>query len=277
MTFVAAEEIVKTSLDRSVLTIRLFNPQRRNAISIELREQLGRAVERADRDPAVRVVVLAGEGPTFCSGGDLNMLLEQSDPWSVHHRFRAFSRWLVPLIRLEKPVVVALRGPAVGGGVGLALTGDVIIAGEEAQLVPGFFRVGVIPDVAVMYHLPRLIGMARAKQFLFGGVPMSAREALGLGLVTSVVPDDEVEHAAMSEARRLAEGPVEVMGLAKRMMARSFESGLDEMLAFEGFGQALAMSGASFQEGVNAMLQRRPADFQSAQAAAAGGSKASQP
>jgi 2-(1,2-epoxy-1,2-dihydrophenyl)acetyl-CoA isomerase len=151
---------------------------------------------------------------------------------------------------------------------GLALTGDVIIAGEGAKFMAGFFRLGAIPDIATMYHLPRLIGMARSKNFLYSGGSFSAREAAELGLVSKVVSDAELYKEGLLEAKRLAEGPAEVMGLAKIIMARSFETSLQDMIAYEGFGQALAMSNPEFHEGLSAALERRPADFQGAAASA---------
>jgi 2-(1,2-epoxy-1,2-dihydrophenyl)acetyl-CoA isomerase len=262
-----SKQVVSTGREGSVLVIRLCSPENRNSLTTELREQLGEAVEVAEQDRAVRSVFLTGEGPTFCSGGDLGMLQTASDPWPVHRRFRGLSRWLTPLITLDKPVVVGVRGHAVGGGMGLALTGDVLVAGESAKFMSGFFRLGVVPDVGTMYHLPRLIGMARAKNFLFSGGTFSAQEALDLGLVAKVVPDDQVESAGMAEAARLAEGPAEVMGLAKTLMARSFETSLVDMFAFEGFGQVLAMSSPEFREGLSAALERRRADFAGAAAA----------
>jgi 2-(1,2-epoxy-1,2-dihydrophenyl)acetyl-CoA isomerase len=261
-----SKQVVSAAMEGSVLVIRLCSPGNRNSLTTELREQLGDAIEQAERDRAVRAVFLTGEGPTFCSGGDLNMLQKHCDPWPVHRRFRNLSRWLLPLITLDKPVVVGVRGAAVGGGMGLALTGDVVIAGESAKFMSGFFRLGTVPDIGTMYHLPRLIGMAHAKNFLFSGGTFSAREALELGLAAKVVPDDEVEAAGLAEAARLAAGPAEVMGLAKTLMARSFETTLADMFAFEGFGQVLAMSNPEFREGVSAMLQGRRADFVAAAA-----------
>jgi 2-(1,2-epoxy-1,2-dihydrophenyl)acetyl-CoA isomerase len=256
-----SKPLVSTSREGPVLVIRLCSPGNRNSMTMELREQLGDAVELAERDRAVRTVYLTGEGPTFCSGGDLKMLQTACDPWPVHRRFRNLSRWLTPLITLDKPVVVGVRGTAVGGGMGLALTGDILILGESAKFMSGFFRLGVVPDIGTMYHLPRLIGMARAKNFLFSGATMSAQEALALGLAAKVVPDEQVDAAGLAEATRLAEGPAEVMGLAKTLMARSFETTLSDMLAFEGLGQVLAMSSPEFREGMSAALERRPADF----------------
>src|SRR5690606_3457564 len=174
---------------------------------------------------------------------------------------RKLSRWLTPLINLEKPVVVGVNGHAVGGGMGLAITGDIIVASDNATFVSGFFRLGAVPDIAIMYHLPRLIGMARAKKFLFEGETFTAQQAADLGLVSKVVSSEQLFETGLKEAKRLAEGPAEVMGLAKTLLARSFENSLSEMIAFEGFGQALAMSNPEFREGLSAFIERRPADF----------------
>jgi 2-(1,2-epoxy-1,2-dihydrophenyl)acetyl-CoA isomerase len=113
----------------------------------------------------------------------------------------------------------------------------------------------------MMYHLPRLIGMARAKNFLFSDGTLSAAQAAEWGLVSKVVPDGQLYEAGMAEARRLASGPAEVMGLAKSLMARSFETSLGDMFAFEGLGQALAMANPEFREGLSAALDKRKADF----------------
>ena len=255
------QQLVRTNRHGSVLEIRLSSPENRNSLTTAMREQLSEAIELAERERAVRAVFLTADGPSFCSGGDMKMLQAESDPWSVHRRFRGFSSWLTPLISLDKPVVVGVRGAAVGGGLGLALTGDLLIAGESAQFIAGFFRLGVVPDVGTMYHLPRLIGMAQAKRFLFGNATLNAAEAQALGLVAKVVPDDELDAAGLAQATQLAEGPAEVIGLAKTLMARSFETSLAEMLSFEGFGQVLAMANPEFREGLSAFLEGRPADF----------------
>ncbi|CAN7478542.1 enoyl-CoA hydratase-related protein [Variovorax sp. LjRoot84] len=263
-----SNQLVKTVKEGPVLVVRLDSPENRNSLTTELRRQLGEAVVQADGDPSIRAMYLTGEGPTFCSGGDFKMLQTQVDPWPVHRRFSNLKSWLIPLITLAKPVVVGVRGPAVGGGMGLALTGDVVIAAESAKFVAGFFRVGTIPDVGVMYCLPRLIGMARAKNFIFSNGTILPQEALELGLVAKVVPDDQLEAAGLAEAKRLAEGPSEVMGLAKNLMARSFETSLQDMFAFEGLGAVLAMSSPEFREGVAAIVGKREPDFAAAAGAA---------
>lgn len=252
---------VKTKQEGAVLSIRLSNSKTRNSLTTNLREQLGEAVKFAEIDASIRSVYLTGDGESFCSGGDFQMLKTHSDPWSVHYRFKNLQHWLSPLITLSKPVVIGVRGHAVGGGMGLALSGDMIIAGESARFISGFFRIGAIPDIGMMYHLPRMIGMARAKDFLFNNKSFSALDARELGLVSEVVPDHQVDDRGIELATKLAEGPIEVMSLAKSIMARSFETSLHDMFALEGFAQALAMSSSEFREGLDAVINKRPANF----------------
>jgi len=252
---------VKTERQGPVLTIRLSSVATRNSLDQELIEQLRAAIEEADESQSVRAVFLTADGPAFCAGGNLKMGGAEAEPWPVHRRGRAISCALLPLMSLEKPVVVGLNGPAIGGGLGLALSGDIVLAAESATLSVGWFRIGAMPDMGVLYHLPRLVGMARAKNFLFGGGTMTAVEAAEQGLVHRVVPDERLAEEGFSEAMRLAEGPAQVMGLAKAMLARSFETTLADMLAFEGYGQVMAMSNNEFKEGISAAQEKRAPDF----------------
>ena len=261
----ASFDDITYAVEDTTAIITIDRPERHNAFTAHTVEELIAAFRLAWADHGVRAVILTGAGEkAFCSGGDFRMLQSSSDAWSTHRRFRGLNRWLVPLITLEKPVVVGVNGHAVGGGMGLALTGDVVLAAKSAKFMSGCFRLGAIPDIGMMYHLPRLIGMARAKNFLFTGATMTADEAAELGLVYRVVPDSELADAGLKEAKRLAEGPAEVMGLAKILMARSFETSLTDMFAFEGLGQALAMSHPEFREGLSAAIEKRPANFAAA-------------
>ena len=258
-------QLVATERKGAVLIIRLVDKETRNSLTNEFREQLGAAVAQAQSDDQVRSVYLTSSGPTFCSGGNLRALKTgDSDSWTTHRRFRRMTQWLFPLLWLDKPVIVGVNGHAVGGGMGLALTGDLVIAAESAKFMAGFFRLGVIPDVGMMYHLPRLIGMARAKQFLFGRGELSARQAEAWGLVAQVFPDDRLEAEGLAEAERLAAGPTDAMGLAKGLMARSFETSMLDMFAYEGLGQILAFASPEFSEGLDALINRRKPNFPAA-------------
>ncbi len=255
------EKHVDVSRDGAVQVIRFVNEKSRNSMTAEMREQLGAALAAAAQDDEIRAVYITGQGKAFCAGGDLHMLKGNSDPWAVHKRFRLLSRWFLSYLQFEKPVVVGVNGFAVGGGMGLAMGGDVIIASESAKFMAAFFRLGVIPDIGMMYTLPRLIGLARAKRFFFMNETLSAREAYDIGLVSRVVPDDELDKECLKQAQRLASGPATVMGLSKLLLARTFETGLNDMFLIEGLGQSLAQSSDEFHEGLDALLEQRAPDF----------------
>jgi 2-(1,2-epoxy-1,2-dihydrophenyl)acetyl-CoA isomerase len=258
----STSDVLQCEQDGSVRILRLNDYKTRNSLSDGMRAALAQAWRDALEDDGVRVVFLTGSRGFFCSGGNLETLSKLGSPWDVHQRFSNLGSWLLPLIRYPKPVVVGLNGPAIGGGMGLALTGDVIVASESATLVSPFFKVGVVPDVATMYMLPRLLGMARAKNFIFGNGVMDAATGRDLGLLDEVVPDALLEEAGLKKAEALARGPVRAMGLAKQIMGRSFESDLEGMFMYESLGQSLAMSNDEFREGVNAFLERRKPGFE---------------
>jgi 2-(1,2-epoxy-1,2-dihydrophenyl)acetyl-CoA isomerase len=219
------------------------------------------AVREIEDDRTIRAVYLTGKGPSFCAGGDFNMLLKASDPWPVHRRFRHTNTLLPPLLALDRPVVCGVRGHAVGGGMGLALLADVIIAGESARFMAGFTRIGVIPDCLTLFTLPRLIGLARTRNLLLTNGTLTGKDALDLGLAAKVVADDQVDVDGIALAHSLAEGPAEVIGLAKQLLLKSFESSIDDLMLYEDLGQVLAMSSAEFREGLAAARERRKPDF----------------
>ena len=164
------------------------------------------------------------------------------------------------MLSLDRPVVCGVRGVAIGGGMGLALMANSIVAGKGAQFMAGFFRLGVVPDCLTLFTLPRLIGLARAREFLYSNMTWSAGEALQNGIVSKVVPDEEVDAAGIALAQKYARGPAEVMGLAKQIMLKSFESSLSEMMDYEDLAQSLAQSSAEFREGLAALVEKRKPD-----------------
>lgn len=251
---------LETERDGPVLIVRLANERSRNTLTREMRFSLRDVVREIEDDRTIRSVYLTGKGPSFCAGGDFAMLAKASEPWPVHRRFRHASTVFPPLMCLDRPVVSGVRGHAVGGGLGIALMSDVLVAGESAQFMAGFFRLGVVPDCLTLFILPRLIGLARTRNLLMLNGSLSAADALGLGIAAKVVPDEQVDAEGLSIAHTLAEGPAEVMGVAKQILLKSFESSLDDLMLFEDLGQALAMSSAEFREGLDALREKRKPD-----------------
>jgi 2-(1,2-epoxy-1,2-dihydrophenyl)acetyl-CoA isomerase len=252
---------LETERDGAVMIIRLDNVKARNTLTRELRYALRDAVREIEDDRSIRAVYLTGKGPSFCAGGDFNMLVQASDPWPVHRRFRHANTVFPPLLTLDRPVVCGVRGHAVGGGVGLALMCDVVVAGESAQFMTGFYRLGVVPDCLTLFLLPRLIGLARTRNLLLTNGTLKAQDAFNLGLAAKVVPDDQVDAEGLALAKTLAAGPADVMGLAKQLLLKSFESSVDDLMLYEDLAQVLAMSSAEFREGLAALREKRKADY----------------
>ena len=259
-----SDQQLEVSREDGVLTIRLNNPKTLNSLTAPIRAGLEEAAREAAADDRVRAVFLTGTGRAFCAGGDLESIEKFNDAWSTHSRFRQLINWYVTFARLPKPVVTGLNGLAVGAGVGLALSTDIIIAAESAEFRCGFTRIGAVPDYGVMYHLPRIVGMARAKRFVMTNGTWSAAEALELGIVAEVVPDDQVNARARAVAQELADGPVEAMGLGKWLMTRAFESSLEDMMAFESLAQPLMFRTNAHREGFGALREKRAPDFPAA-------------
>lgn len=255
---------VETERRDAVLIIRLDNADAHNALSREMRFSLREITRELQDDRSVRAVYLTGKGKSFCAGGDLRMLTKASEPWAVHRRFRHAATLFPDLVTLDKPVVCGVRGHAMGGGLGLALMSDLVIAGESANFASGFFRLGVVPDCLTLFALPRLIGLAKARNFLYSNASWTADEAVELGVALKSVPDDQVDEEGIALATKLAQGPAEVMGLAKQLMLKSFENGVAEIMEQEGLMQVLAMSSAEFQEGLSALIEKRKPDYQGA-------------
>ncbi len=254
-------QVVSTTMHGSVREIRFVNEKSRNSMTAQMREQFESVLDLAIADTNTRVIYLTGSGRAFCAGGDLPTLKSTHDPWSTHRRFLAASSWLRKLVRMNKPLVVGVNGFAVGGGLGIALTGDIIIAADSARFRSGWFSLGVMPDIGAMYLLPRLVGMAQAKNLIYSNSEWTARQAFERGLVKAVVADEALDREGLAQAQALAEGPVEAMGLTRWIMGRSFETGFEEMAAFENLGQSLNFASEAFHEGIDAVTSSRTPDF----------------
>jgi 2-(1,2-epoxy-1,2-dihydrophenyl)acetyl-CoA isomerase len=255
---------LETERHGAVLVVRLNNPAARNALSREMRFSLRDVTREVEEDHTVRAVYLTANGPVFSSGGDLQMLKRANDPWPVHRRFSHSATLFPPFAGLNKPVVCGVRGAAVGGGMGLALLCDQLVVGRSARFTAGFFRLGVVPDCLTLFTLPRLVGLARARNFLFGDGEWNADELVANGIALKAVADEDVDAEAIALASRLAEGPADVMGLAKQLLLKSFETSLREMMDYEGFAQVLAMAGPEFREGLAALMEKREPHFKDA-------------
>jgi 2-(1,2-epoxy-1,2-dihydrophenyl)acetyl-CoA isomerase len=252
---------VETERQGPVLIIRLANQSARNAFSRDMRFSLRDITREVQDDHSIRTLYLTAKGPTFCAGGDLQMLSLASEPWAVHRRFSHATGIFPSFLALDRPTVCGVRGQAIGGGLGLALLSDLIVAGDSAKFTAGFFRLGVVPDCLTLFTLPRLVGLAKARNFIYNNGTWDASTAVELGIAVKSVPDAEVDAEGLALAHSLASGPAEVMGIAKQLLLKSFESSMAEMWDGERLNQVLAMSSAEFHEGLEALKAKRDPDF----------------
>lgn len=214
-------------LDRSdgVLTITLNRPAHRNALDLAMRQELGQAIVEARDDPDVAALVLTGAGRAFCSGGDIrSQIASPRSLFASRTRLRSVDLWLRDLLGFPKPVVAAVDGAASGGGFPLAMAADIVLATDEAVFGATFGRIGLVPDMSTLYLLPRSIGMQRAKDVLFSARPISAREALRLGIVHRLCDRESLLDEASATARNLASGPWgHLYAIVKESLNNSFE------------------------------------------------------
>lgn len=248
-----------------VATITLNRPDRLNAISIPMLEGLSRALQEADRDPEVRVIVLTGAGRGFCSGLDLKMQAQGGGPGAAANSVGRFDLQNAPpvvLHRTDKPVICSLNGAAAGYGLDLALGCDIRIASDQAKLGAVFAKRGILPESGGTWLLPRLVGWARAAEVAFRGRVLTAQEALELGLVNRVVPHDRLAAETRAWAEEIAANAPLAVQATKRMM----RLGLDESFEANVHHVFLALlplfRSQDFAEGVRAFLEKREPEFQ---------------
>jgi 2-(1,2-epoxy-1,2-dihydrophenyl)acetyl-CoA isomerase len=247
--------------DGPVLILTLNRPAVLNSLTSPLLLQLGEAIATTAADPAVRAVILTGAGRAFCAGQDLGEWGGRAGDHDPRAHLRGHYLPIVEgIAALDAPVIAAVNGVAAGAGLSLALACDLRVASESASFIQAFVRVGLVPDSGGSWFLPRLVGLGRALEMSLLGDPVSAAQALRIGLAERVVPDAELMPAALELAQRLARGPCSI-GLIKRLLRHSLDNRLAAQLELEGELQAEAMSSADFAEGVAAFAAKRPPEF----------------
>ena len=253
---------VETSRDGAVLTITLNRPDVLNALNTNMHSALAAALSEA-REPSVRAVVLTGAGRGFCVGQDLTEFREAAG--DIGGRLRRTYHPNIRAIRmLEKPVIAAVNGVAAGAGMSLACACDLRVAAETASFIPAFINIGLIPDSGGSYFVTRILGPARAFEWLASGKKLSAAEAHDWGLVSEVVEVDALARRAGELAAQLAELPTRGIGMTKRLLDHAVDASLEEQLEREAQLQAAATQTEDFREGVAAFLEKRPPRFRGA-------------
>ena len=250
-------------IQNGIATITLNRPDVYNAFNDPLSYELQDALKKAEKDPAVRAVVLTGAGKAFSSGQDLKAAMDSSGKPrnlgdSLHKRYNPIIR---AIRNMPKPVICRLNGVAAGAGCSLALACDVIIASENASMIEIFINIALVLDSGSSYFLPRTVGYHRAFELATKATKLSAAEALTLGLVNKVVKPEELDAAVQAEAEFYANAPTKAIGLMKKMLTRGMTDDLDAVLDYEAYCQEIAGNTADNVEGVQAFLEKRKPVF----------------
>jgi 2-(1,2-epoxy-1,2-dihydrophenyl)acetyl-CoA isomerase len=258
-------DILHELRDDGVLVITFNRPEQLNALGGSLVDEFLDALRKAKFDDDVRAVVVTGAGRGFCAGADLS----RGVPGGPRDESRAARldrmSWpadvILALRDLDKPTIGAINGAAAGAGFGIACAMDVRIASTAARFTTVFIKRGLAPDFAASYHLPRIVGMARAYEMFFTGRFVSAEEAERIGLVNRVVAPDELMPATVAFASELAAGPPMAMTFTRRALQRSLQNTLEQQLEFEWTNQLQASASEDSREGILAWREQRPPRF----------------
>ena len=253
--------LVEVDAAAAVAIITLNRPDALNSLTVPMKQELLAALRRAERDTAVRAVVLTGAGRAFCAGQDLRERLQpDAAPLGVELRER-YNPVIRAMRSLPKPIVGAINGVAAGAGASLAMACDLRIASEAASFALAFGRVGLVPDSGATWFLPRLVGATKAAEIALLGDPVSAADAERFGLVSRVVGAADLASEARAIATRLASGAPRSIALTKRALETAWDRDLDAALDYEAHLQDLAGRTKDHQEGMAAFLEKRPPQF----------------
>ncbi len=253
---------IELHIDNGVARITLNRPEAFNSFNREMALLLQKTLDECNANDEVRAIMLTGNGKAFCAGQDLK---EVTSP-ELNPGFRKIlEEHYNPIIRsirtIEKPILAAVNGVAAGAGANIALACDIVIVSEAASFIQAFSKIGLIPDSAGTFFLPRLIGFQKASALMMLGDKVSAKEAEQLGMVYKVVEVETFEEEAAKLALKLAKMPTKALGLTKRLLNQSLVNTLEEQLAMESDLQIESAESEDYAEGVNAFIEKRKPIF----------------
>jgi 2-(1,2-epoxy-1,2-dihydrophenyl)acetyl-CoA isomerase len=256
-------EPVLTQQHGNILEISLNRPEVYNALNLDMMKLLGEILASAAVDGAIHGILITGNGKAFCSGGDLKWISQQTEEAGavLYKLAPQFHLAIVEIHRMEKPVVAALNGIAAGGGFSLALACDFRVMAQSATLRQAYTSSGLSIDGGGSFALPRLVGLGRALEIMAFDQPIPSAQALEWGLVTKVVPDDEVIPETLAMLNHLTKTALHSFGWSKKLMSGSFNNTLETQLDWERQGISDCAAHANGQEGIRAFVEKRKPSF----------------
>ncbi|MBR9909227.1 MAG: crotonase/enoyl-CoA hydratase family protein [Gammaproteobacteria bacterium] len=254
--------------DGAILKVTLNDPDSRNALtSPEQFQEIVSLCEELRHDYSVKVIILTGAGASFCAGGNIKDMRDRAgifagNPFELRDGYRnGIQRIPTALYNLDIPVVAAINGHAIGAGLDLTCMCDVRIAAEGAKFAESFVKLGIVPGDGGAWLLPRVIGMPKASLMALTGDMIDARQALEYGLVTEVVPREELDETALAIAKRIAVNPAHALRLTKRLLREGQHMRLDSLLEMSAAYQSIAHHTEDHEEAVSAFLEKRAPEF----------------
>lgn len=246
----------------AVSSLILNDPENRNPLTEETKDEMIQALSHVAETDGIRALIITGNGPAFCAGGDIRKVGKELSPQEIREVMTKSQQLLKAIVNLEKPVIAAVNGDAFGMGCNLALATDFAIASEKARFCEVFVKIGAIPDFGALFFLPRLVGIYKSRELAFLGNVIDAKEAGEIALVYKVVRHEELEKEAYGLAERLASMPTRAIGRAKKILNRSLSMSLEEVLIEEVEGQVFLSQTEDYREGIKALLEKRKPQFQ---------------
>lgn len=253
------------SVADGIAVATMLRPKQRNAFGPEFIADMKAILDEVESRDDIRALILTGTDGVFCAGGDIKGMVERNKaavpPDGMRKRLYYTNEWVQRFRNLDVPVIAAVDGPAFGGGFSLALCADFVLASDRASFCSVFFRIGVIPDCGVLYTLPRIIGMQRAKQLMYTARVVEATEARDLGIVMDVHPADELQDAAMDLARQMTNASPTAFSITKRVVNQAFDNDANSLLEMEAAGQAICLSSDYHKDAVDRFVAKKPLKF----------------
>lgn len=253
---------IELKIENKIAYIRFNRPEVFNSFNREMALSLQNALDGCEKNENVRVIVLSGNGKAFCAGQDLKEVTSpELNPGFKKILEEHYNPIILRIRNIEKPIIGAINGVAAGAGANIALACDIVIADEKASFIQAFSLIGLIPDSAGTFFLPRLVGLQKATALAMLGDKVSAVEAERLGLIYKYVPSDEFEEAIKKLAYKMANMPTKALGLIKNAFNKSLTNTLEEQLALESKLQIAAAQSEDYAEGVAAFIEKRKPNF----------------
>lgn len=253
---------ITTNIENGIATITLNRPDKFNSFNREMAFLMQDELDSVEKNEEVRAIIITGSGKAFCAGQDIGEITNPDIDFGFKQILDDHYNPIVKRIRnIEKPIIAAVNGVAAGAGANIALACDVVVASENASFIQAFSKIGLIPDSAGTFFLPRLIGFQKASALMMLGDKVSAEDAEGMGMLYKVFPSETFMEETNKIASTMANMPTKALGLTKRLLNQSMSNNLEEQLAMESKLQIESASSDDYAEGVSAFVEKRKPSF----------------